>query len=54
MSLWLAARVREMLLAIAKWHATQIAVVASEQTGHVPLPVIATTPNAKTMIGAIS
>ncbi len=54
MSLWLAARVREMLLAIARWHATQIAAVASEQARCVPLPITATTPNAKTMIGVIS
>jgi hypothetical protein len=33
MSLWLAARVREMSLAIASWHATQTAAVASEQAG---------------------
>ena len=54
MSLWLVARVREMLLAIARWHATQIAAVASEQAGYVPLPVTATMPSAKTMIGVIS
>ena len=54
MSLWLVARVREMSLAIASQHATQTAAVASEQAGYVPLPVTATTPNAKTMIGAIS
>ena len=47
MSLLLAARVREMSLAIARWHATQIAAVASEQAGYVPLSVTATTPNAK-------
>ncbi len=46
--------VREMSFAIARWHATQIAAVASEQAGCVPLPVTATTQNAKTMIGAIS
>jgi hypothetical protein len=54
MSLWLAARVREMSLAIARQHATQITAVASEQAGYVPLPVTATMPNAKTMTGAIS
>jgi hypothetical protein len=54
MSHWLAARVREMRLAIAIWHATQTAAVASEQAEYVPLPVIPTTTNAKTMIGAIS
>ncbi len=43
MSLWLAARVREMRLAIASWHATQTAAVASEWAGYVPLPVTATT-----------
>jgi hypothetical protein len=50
----LAARVKEMLHAIARWHATQIAAVASEQAGYVLLSVTATMPNAKTMIGAIS
>jgi hypothetical protein len=54
MSLWLAARVREMSLAIARRHATQIAAVASKQAGYVPLPVTPTMPNAKTIIGAIS
>jgi hypothetical protein len=54
MSLWLAARVREMSLEIASRHATQTAAVASEQAGCVPLPVTTTTPNAKTMIGTIS
>ncbi len=54
MSLWLAARLREMSLAISRWHAAQIAAVASKQAGSVPLPVTATRPNAKTMIGAIS
>jgi hypothetical protein len=54
MSLLLVARVREMSLAIARWHAPQIAAVASEQAGYVPLPVTLTTPNAKNMIGAIS
>jgi hypothetical protein len=54
MSLWFAARVREMSHAIARWHATQITAVASEQAGYVPLPVTATPPNAKTMIGGIS
>jgi hypothetical protein len=47
MSLLLAARVREMSLAIARWHATQTTAVASKQAGSVPLPVTATTPNAK-------
>jgi hypothetical protein len=50
----MAVRVREMSLATARRHATQIAAVASEQAGYVPLPVTATMPNAKTMIGAIS
>jgi hypothetical protein len=54
MSLWLAAMVREMLLAIASQHATQTTAVVSEQAGYVPLPVPAITPNAKTMIGVIS
>ncbi len=54
MSLSLAARVREMSLAIASWHVTQTAAVALEQAGYVPLPVTATTPNAKTIIGTIS
>jgi hypothetical protein len=54
MSLWLTARLREMSLAIARWHATQIAAVALKQAGSVPLLVTATTSNAKTMIGAIS
>jgi hypothetical protein len=54
MSLWLAVRVREMSVAITSRHATQTAAVASEQAGYVPLPVTATTPNAKTMIGTIS
>jgi hypothetical protein len=44
----------EMSLAITSWHATQTAAVASEQAGYVPLPVAATTANAKTMMGAIS
>jgi hypothetical protein len=48
------ARVREMSLATASWHATQTAVVASEQAGYVLLPDTATMPNAKTMIGTIS
>jgi hypothetical protein len=30
------------------------AAVASKQAGYVPLPITATMPNAKTMIGAIS
>ncbi len=47
MSLWLAARVREMSLAIASRHVTQTTAVASEQAGYVPLPVTATRPNAK-------
>jgi hypothetical protein len=55
MSLWLAARVREMSLAIESQHATQTTAVASEQAGYLPLPVTTITmPNAKTMIGAIS
>ncbi len=32
----------------ARWHVTQITAVASKQAGCVPLPVTATTPNAKT------
>ncbi len=43
-----------MSLAVASWHATQTAAVASEQAGYVPLPVTTTTPNAKTMIGTIN
>jgi hypothetical protein len=54
MRLWLVTRVREMSLAIARWHATQITAVASEQAGYVPLLVTATMPNAKTMIEAIN
>jgi hypothetical protein len=54
MSLWLAARVREMSLAIARRHATQITAVASEQAGNVPLPVTAITPNAINYDMAIS
>jgi hypothetical protein len=54
MSLWLAARIKEISLAIPSWHATQTTAVTSEQAGYVPLPVTATTPNAKTMIGTIS
>jgi hypothetical protein len=53
MSLWLATRVREMSLAIARRHATQIAAVASEQAGYVPLPVTATIPNAKPWWGQL-
>jgi hypothetical protein len=37
MSLWLAARVREMSLAFASQHETQTTQVASEQTGYVPV-----------------
>ncbi len=51
MSHWLVARVREISLEIARWHATQTAAVASKQAGSVPLPVTQTTPNTKTMIG---
>jgi hypothetical protein len=53
MSLWLAARVRKMSLAIASRYATQTAAVASERAGYIPLPVTATTPNVKTMIGTM-
>jgi hypothetical protein len=43
-----------MSLAIARQHASQTATVSSKQAGSVPLPVTATTPNAKSMKGAIS
>jgi hypothetical protein len=43
-----------MSLSIARRHTTQIAAVASEQAGYVPLHVTATMPTAKTMIGAFS
>ncbi len=54
MNLWLAARVREMSLAIARQHATQTTAVALKQAGSVPLPVTETTQKCKTMIRAIS
>jgi hypothetical protein len=54
MSLWIEARVREMSLALARWHGTQTTAVASYQTESVPLPVAVTMLNGKTMIGATS
>jgi hypothetical protein len=54
MSLWIEGKVREMPLALARWHGTQTTAVASYQAESVPFPVTVTTPNGTTMIGATS